>query len=163
MRTRLRAAHILAHQGGHHALLRDGEVVWEDDTLVHVGRGWTETFDEERGRAGLRDAERFLDHAEETGDPLVRGALLPRRIEALSPELLRATAELAPRRDVPVRLHCLQGHLERDPVPHGLLVDRHPSVHGEDRGEGGRRAGRRRPRRGLCRGRHARRRPRAGP
>ncbi|WP_329126701.1 chlorohydrolase family protein [Streptomyces sp. NBC_01465] len=293
MRTRWRAAHVLAHQGGRHALLRGGEVVWEDDTLVHVGRGWSgpldedidlgdslvmpglvdldaladidhlvldswaspdrapglqwsrayadrsrdvfspaerstirtyalvqlalhgittympiasevhsswaETFDEladmaessrriglrgylgpsyrsgvnvvhpdgrrdvafdeERGRAGLRDAERFLDHVEQLGDPLVHGALLPCRIETLTPELLRATAELALRRDVPVRLHCLQGSLERDLVrrlhdctplqlvertglletrllvPHGLVVDRHPSVQGEDRGD----------------------------
>ncbi|MEV0094971.1 chlorohydrolase family protein [Streptomyces sp. NPDC050738] len=293
MRTRWRAAHVLAHQDGHHALLRDGEAVWEDDTLIHVGRGWKGhldqdvdlgdrlvmpglvdldaladidhlvldswassdrgpglqwsrayadrsrdvfsaadrstirtyalvqlalhgittympiasevhsswaetfdeladmaetsrriglrgylgpsyrsgvnvvhpdgrrdvTFDEERGRAGLRDAERFLDHVVELGDPLVRGALLPCRIETLTPELLRATADLALRRDVPVRLHCLQGTTERDLVrrnhdctplellsrsgllgtrllvPHGLVIDRHPSVYGEDRGD----------------------------
>ncbi|WP_428956898.1 chlorohydrolase family protein [Streptomyces sp. cg35] len=293
MRTRWRAAHVLAHQDGHHVLLRDGEVVWEDDTLVHVGRGWTgpldedldlgdrlvmpglidldalgdidhllldswasperapglqwsreyaarsrdvftpeersvirfyalvqlalhgittympiasevhsawaETFDEfvamadasrriglrgylgpsyrsgvhvvhpdghrdvvfdeERGRAGLRDAERFLDHVDDLADPLVRGALLPCRIETLTPELLRATADLATRRDVPVRLHCLQGTLERALVrrfhgctplelldrvgllgtrllvPHGIVIDRHPSVHGEDFGD----------------------------
>ncbi|MEV3858874.1 chlorohydrolase family protein [Streptomyces sp. NPDC050095] len=293
MRTRWRAAHVLAHQNGRHVLLRDGEAVWEDDTLVHVGRGWdgpldvdvdlgerlvvpglidldaladidhlvldswaspergpglqwsaeyarrsrdvftpaerstireyalvqlalhgittympiasevhsswaesfdefvdmAETsrriglrgylgpsyrsgvnvvhpdgrrdiaFDEERGRAGLRDAERFLDHVERLDDPLVRAALLPCRIETLTPELLRATAELALERDVPVRVHCLQGLLERESVrrlhdctplellartglldtrllvPHGLVVDRHPSVHGEDRGD----------------------------
>ncbi|MEV0320243.1 chlorohydrolase family protein [Streptomyces sp. NPDC050658] len=295
MRTRWRAAHVLAHQSGRHALLRDGEVVWDDDTIVHVGRGWTGhvdrdvdlgdrivlpglvdldaladvdhlvldswaspehapglqwshayagrsrdvftpderslirtyalvqlalhgittylpiaseahsawaesfdefvdmaevsrriglrgylgpsyrsgvnvvrpdgrrdvAFDEERGRAGLRDAERFLDHVRELGDPLVHGALLPCRIETLTPELLRATAELARRRDVPVRLHCLQGGTERELVrrlhdctpiellgrtgllesgtrllvPHGIVVDRHPSVHGADHGD----------------------------
>ncbi|NEB74497.1 amidohydrolase family protein [Streptomyces sp. SID14478] len=293
MRTRWRAAHVLAHQDGRHVLLGDGEVVWEDDTLLYVGhrwdgavdedidlgehlvmpglidldaladidhllldswaspdRGpglqwshayagrsrdvftpaersavreyalvqlalhgittympiasevhssWAETFDEfadlaatsrriglrgylgpsyrsgvnvvrpdgrrdivfdeERGRAGLREAERFLDHVEQLDDPLVRAALLPCRIETLTPELLRATAELALRRDVPVRLHCLQGLQEREAVhrlhdctplellgstglldtrllvPHGLVIDRHPDVHGEDRGD----------------------------
>lgn len=62
-------------------------------------------------------------------------------------------------RDVPVRLHCLQGMTERALVrrihdctplelltrsglletrllvPHGIVIDRHPSVQGEDRGD----------------------------
>ncbi|MEV6103750.1 chlorohydrolase family protein [Streptomyces sp. NPDC051940] len=294
MRTRWRAAHVLAYQNGGHVLLRDGEVVWEDDTLVHVGprydgppvdvdrdlgealvlpglidldaltdidhlvldswaspehgpglqwsrdyfdrsrdvftaeerafvreyaltqlalhgittympiasevhSAWAETyddlramadvsrrlglrgylgpsyrsgvnvvhadgrrgvaFDEERGRAGLRDAERFLEYACALGDPLVNGALLPCRIETLTPDLMQATAALALRRDVPVRLHCLQGTLERQlvreahgctplellartgllgtrlVVPHGIVLDVHPGVHGEDRGD----------------------------
>ncbi|MFI6937834.1 chlorohydrolase family protein [Streptomyces sp. NPDC050418] len=293
MHTRWRAAHVLAHQNGQHVLLRDGEVVWQDDTIVHVGRGWegpvdedvdlggrlvmpglidldaltdidhlvldswasaelgpglqwsdtyahnsrdvftraeratvreyalvqlalhgittympiasevhcswAETFDEftdlaetsrriglrgylgpsyrsavnvvtadggrdlhfdeERGRQGLRDAERFLDHVERLADPLVEAALLPCRIETVTPELLRATAELARRRGVPVRLHCLQGTVERELVrrlygctpleliertglfdthiliPHGIVIDRHPSVSGEDHGD----------------------------
>ncbi|SDJ39076.1 chlorohydrolase family protein [Streptomyces indicus] len=293
MHTRWRAAHVLAYQNGHHALLREGEVVWQNDTIVHVGRGWegpvdrdvdlgdrlvlpglidldaltdidhlildswasaetgpglqwsrayaarsrdvftraqrkvvreyalvqlalhgittympiasevhsswAETFeefadmaetsrriglrgylgpsyrsavnivdedgrrdlyfDEERGRAGLRDAERFLDHSEALADPLVQAALLPCRVETMTPELLRATAELARRRGVPVRLHCLQGTVERELVhrlhdctpleliersglfdthlliPHGIVIDRHPSVSGEDTGD----------------------------
>lgn len=294
MRTRWRATHVLAHRDGGHALLRDGEIVWEGDTISYVGRGydgpvdmdldlgealvmpglidldaltdidhlvldswapparaagllwsqeyfdhrrhevftpaqratvreyalvqlalhgittympiasevhsaWAEPYeelvamaetsrriglrgylgpayrsgvnvarpdggrhvalDEERGRAGLRDAERFLDHTARLGDPLVNGVLLPCRIETLTDELLRGTAELALRRDVPVRLHCLQGLHERDLVremhgctplellartglldtrllvPHGVFTDRHPAVHGEDRGD----------------------------
>ncbi|NLU70381.1 chlorohydrolase family protein [Streptomyces sp. HNM0574] len=295
MRTRWRAGHVLAHQHGGHRLLRDGEIVWEDDTLVHVGghypghvdedrdlgadtlvlpglidldaltdidhlvldswagpdlapghqwsldyfthrrrdvftpaerrtvrhyalvqlalhgittympiaseihSSWAEpyeeltamaeesrgiglrgylgpayrsgvnialpdggrdvAFDEERGREGLRDAVRFLDHAASLGDPLVNGVLLPCRIETLTEELLRETADVARRRDALVRLHCLQGLLERELterrhgvtplrllertgllgtrllVPHGLVTDRHPRVHGEDRGD----------------------------
>ncbi|WP_419995417.1 chlorohydrolase family protein [Streptomyces boninensis] len=293
MLTRWRAAYILAHQGGGHALLRDGEAVWEGDTLVYVGprydgpvdqdvdlgeslvlpglidldaltdidhlvldswhppeRGpglqwsldyfhrsrhvftpeeralvreyalvqlalhgittympiasevhssWAETyddfttmaelsrrlglrgylgpsyragvnvvpedgtrdiaFDEERGKAGLAGAERFLEYVDALGDPLVRGALLPCRIETLTVELMRQTAALALRRDVPVRLHCLQGSLERELVlqrhgctplellgrtglfgtrllvPHGIVIDRHPDVYGSDRGD----------------------------
>ncbi len=293
MRTRWRAAHILAHQNGGHALLRDGEVVWEDDTIVYVGprfdgpvdtelalgdslvlpglidldaltdidhlvldswaspeiapglqwsqeyfsdsrdvftaaerafvreyalvqlalhgittylpiasevhSSWAETFDdfvamaeisrriglrgylgpsyrsgvnivdadgkrrvafdEERGRAGLQDAQRFLEYAAKLGDPLVNGALLPCRIETLTPELMRDTAALALQHDVPVRLHCLQGFVERELIlaqhgctplellrrtglfetrlliPHGIVIDVHPEVYGEDRGD----------------------------
>ncbi|WP_199548163.1 chlorohydrolase family protein [Streptomyces sp. N35] len=293
MHTRWRAAHVLAYQNGQHALLRDGEVVWQDDTIVHVGRSWegpvdedvdlgdrlvmpglidldaltdidhlildswhspetgpglqwsrtyargsrdvftraeravireyalvqlalhgittympiasevhsswAETFDEcadmaetsrriglrgylgpsyrsavnvvdadggrdlhfdeERGRAGLRDAERFLDHVEQLPAPLVRPALLPCLTETMTPELLRAPAALARSRSVPVRLHCLQGTVERELVqrlygctpleliertglfetrlliPHGIVIDRHPCVHGEDNGD----------------------------
>ncbi|NGN65065.1 amidohydrolase family protein [Streptomyces sp. A7024] len=293
MLTRWRAAYILGHQDGGHALLRDGEVVWEGDSLVYVGprydgpvdhdvdlgeslvlpglidldaltdidhlvldswaspeRGpglqwsldyfgrrrdvftpeeralvreyalvqlalhgittympiasevhssWAETyddfvamatisrrlglrgylgpsyragvnvvrpdgtrdvaFDEKEGRAGLAGAERFLEYADTLGDPLVRGALLPCRIETLTEELMRQTAALALRRDVPVRLHALQGSVERELihrrhgctplellgrtglfgtrllVPHGIVIDRHPDVYGEDRGD----------------------------
>ncbi|WP_329236423.1 MULTISPECIES: chlorohydrolase family protein [unclassified Streptomyces] len=294
MRTRWRARHILAHQGGGHALLRDGEVVWEDDTVVYVGpryegavdeerdlgeslvmpglidldaltdvdhlvidswagpeRGkglqwsldyfthrrhdvftpreratirayalaqlalhgittfmpiasevhsrWAEpyeelvdmartargiglrgylgpayrsgvnvvlpdgtrdvAFDEEEGRAGLRDAVRFLDHLAELDDPLLTGVLLPCRIETLTEELLGETARIGRERGVLIRLHALQGLVERDIIrrrhglsslgllqkhdllnpnlliPHTVTIDRHPSVHGEDRGD----------------------------
>ncbi|MFG2432507.1 chlorohydrolase family protein [Streptomyces sp. NPDC048590] len=294
MRTRWRARHILAHQGGGHALLRDGEVVWEDDTVVYVGpryegtvdeerdlgeslvmpglidldaltdvdhlvidswagpeRGkglqwsldyfthrrhdvftpseratirayalaqlalhgittfmpiasevhsrWAETyeelvdmartargiglrgylgpayrsgvnvvlpdgtrdvaFDEEEGRAGLREAVRFLDHLAELDDPLLTGVLLPCRIETLTEELLGETARIGRERGVLIRLHALQGLVERDIIrrrnglsslellekhdllnpnlliPHTVTIDRHPSVHGEDRGD----------------------------
>ncbi|MFF2010625.1 chlorohydrolase family protein [Streptomyces sp. NPDC058195] len=294
MRTRWRARHILAHRDGGHALLRDGEIVWEAGTVLYVGTGydgpvdvdldlgetlvtpglidldaltdidhlvldswappetdsglvwsreyftgrrrdvftpaeraavreyalvqlalhgittympiasevhsaWAEpyeelvtmaetsrriglrgylgpayrsgvhvtqpdgsrgvAFDEERGRAGLRDAVRFLDHAAALDDPLVNGVLLPCRIETLTEELLRETAATARRRDALVRIHCLQGMRERDLVrqlhgttplgllertglldtrllvPHGIVIDRHPDVHGEDRGD----------------------------
>ncbi|AII05507.1 N-ethylammeline chlorohydrolase [Rhodococcus opacus] len=69
-------------------------------------------FDEERGRAGLRDAERFLDYAADHGGDLVHGALLPCRIETLTRELMAATARLAVARDTVVRLHCMQGEVE---------------------------------------------------
>ncbi|MFD7491827.1 chlorohydrolase family protein [Streptomyces sp. NPDC059832] len=126
-------------------------------TLPDAGRGVE--FDEDRGRDGLRDAVRFLDHAAGLADPLVNGVLLPCRIETLTEELMRETAAVARRRDVLVRLHCLQGMHERDLVrhlhgttplrllertglldtrllvPHGIVIDRHPGVHGEDRGD----------------------------
>ncbi|RII15998.1 8-oxoguanine deaminase [Streptomyces sp. YIM 130001] len=116
-------------------------------------------FDEEAGRAGFRDAVRFLDHLAELDDPLLTGVLLPCRIETLTEDLLRETAGLARERGVLVRLHALQGLVERDLVqrrhgitplqllekngllgpnlliPHTVTTDRHPGVHGEDRGD----------------------------
>jgi cytosine/adenosine deaminase-related metal-dependent hydrolase len=69
-------------------------------------------FDEARGVAGLRDAERFMDHADRLADPLINGVFLPCRIETLSEGLMRETARIARERDAIVRLHCLQSPLE---------------------------------------------------
>ncbi|MFI9605263.1 chlorohydrolase family protein [Streptomyces sp. NPDC052043] len=66
-------------------------------------------WDHERGREGLADARRFLDHAADSANPLVHGALLPCRIETMSLDLMSATAQLARAYDVPVRIHCMQG------------------------------------------------------
>ena len=46
MRTRVTARHVLAHVDGHHALLTDGEVVYQDDTVVFVGHGYAGDVDE---------------------------------------------------------------------------------------------------------------------
>lgn len=46
MRTRLRAAHVVGHGDGDHFLVRDGDVVWEDDRLVHVGGRYDGPVDE---------------------------------------------------------------------------------------------------------------------
>ncbi|MCA4134973.1 chlorohydrolase family protein [Arthrobacter sp. M4] len=69
-------------------------------------------WDEGEGDAGLADAARFLDYAESLDHPLIRGALLPCRIETLTPELMRGIAKAAKEHDVPVRLHAMQGRLE---------------------------------------------------
>jgi 8-oxoguanine deaminase len=69
-------------------------------------------WDEERGREGLADALAFLDEAVALGSDLVHGVLLPCRIETLSLDLMRATAQAARERGVLVRLHCLQGSHE---------------------------------------------------
>ncbi|MET4541393.1 8-oxoguanine deaminase [Arthrobacter bambusae] len=116
-------------------------------------------FNDDRGREGLADALRFLDHATELNDPLVNGVLLPCRIETLDLELLKATAAASGERDVLVRLHSLQGLVERELIhewhgvtplelldqvgllnerlliPHATYTDRNPAVHGEDRGD----------------------------
>ncbi|WP_420180232.1 chlorohydrolase family protein [Paenarthrobacter sp. TA1.8] len=116
-------------------------------------------FDDDRGREGLADALRFIDHVTELDDPLVNGVLLPCRIETLDIELLKATAAASSERDILVRLHSLQGLVERELIldwhgvtplelleqvgmlnerlliPHATYTDRNPAVHGEDRGD----------------------------
>lgn len=119
----------------------------------------TVLFDETEGERGFVDAVRFLEHLSALGDPLLTGVLLPCRIETLTPALLEATARVADERGALVRLHALQGEFEREfilerygrtplehieatgllsdrlIVPHGVLLDVNPRVHGEDRGD----------------------------
>lgn len=116
-------------------------------------------FDDDRGREGLAGALRFIDYTNELNDPLVNGVLLPCRIETLDFQLLKETAAASTERDVLVRLHSLQGLVERQLImdwhgmtplelldqvgllnerlliPHATYTDRNPSVHGEDRGD----------------------------
>lgn len=116
-------------------------------------------FDEQAGRDGLDDAVRFVDGIRALGDPLLTGVFLPCRIETLTPELMESTARAADERGALVRIHALQGEFERafiqatygrTPlehlaahgllhdrviVPHGTVIDIHPRVHGEDRGD----------------------------
>ena len=115
--------------------------------------------DEVRGDAGLAEALSFVEWARAQDTDLIHPALLPCRIESLSDDLMRRTAGAATQLGVPVRVHCLQQLWERHLVlersgmtplelledtgllgthllvPHGLYLDRHPLVHGEDRGD----------------------------
>ena len=132
---------------------RSGVPIAEDDGSEGVH------WDEEKGRAGLAEAVRFLDTIDGWGDPLLRGVLAPCRIEHVREELLRETARISAERDVLVRVHALQevgerehfartagttqlGLLERGGllnrgvlIADGVYLDVHPDVHGEDRGE----------------------------
>jgi cytosine/adenosine deaminase-related metal-dependent hydrolase len=71
VRTLLRAAHVVGHENGDHCLIRDGDVVWEDDRLVHAGGRYDGPVDEtvECGEAvvipGLIDLNALgdIDHA----------------------------------------------------------------------------------------------------
>jgi len=108
-------------------------------------------WNEAKGEEGFADAVRFLDWVEAERSPLVRGALLPCRIETMTEELLTRTAEVGRERDVPVRLHALQGVGElrmlrergttpvdlmertgllndRLLVPHGIYTDENPAA-----------------------------------
>ncbi|WP_440312220.1 chlorohydrolase family protein [Leucobacter chromiireducens] len=130
---------------------------------VHVTRadGTPDIYwDEAKGRAAFADAERFLDTVEALADPLVTGVLVPCRVETVTDELLQRTARLSAERGVRVRVHATQGldseigFLARDRgttplgllertgllsdrliLAHGVYIDVHPEVHGEDRGD----------------------------
>lgn len=132
---------------------RSGVSIVKDDGERSVA------FDEELGRQGLSDALRFLDHVDELNDPLVSGVLLPCRIETLTPALMEATAKAAAERNSLVRLHSLQGLVERHMIlknhgmtpldlldktgllndrlliPHGIFIDQDPAVDGQDNGD----------------------------
>jgi len=71
-------------------------------------------WDPPLGEAGLRDAIRFVEDFDGAHDGLIRACLLPARIETLTPELMRKTAEAQRRLGMLVRLHCLQGRRELD-------------------------------------------------
>ncbi|MFE7511891.1 hypothetical protein ACFU8I_11790 [Streptomyces sp. NPDC057540] len=125
------------------------------------GGGRDVALDEDRGREGLRDAVRLLDHLDERADPLLTGVLLPCRIDTLTEELLRETASAARRRDGLVHLHALQGSLEGTwsgaatasaPTPPARLDPGHGPGRAPRRVR--RPAARRGPRRAVRRGRH---------
>lgn len=73
-------------------------------------------FDEERGLAGLAEAERFCREFEDGADGLVRTMLAPDRIETCTPELICRSGALARDLGVPVRLHCCQSRYEYETV-----------------------------------------------
>lgn len=66
-------------------------------------------WDEAKGEAGLDDAARFIRDFDGKYDGLVRGALLPARIETNTLDVLRRTKALSDEFNCPVRLHAAQG------------------------------------------------------
>ncbi len=79
-----------------------GMSYWQPDgTLAHH-------WDEARGLAGLDAAERFFKDFDGAHDGLIRGALLPDRIQTCTPALLQRTAALSRELNAPMRLHCCQ-------------------------------------------------------
>ncbi|MFI6323588.1 chlorohydrolase family protein [Nonomuraea sp. NPDC050556] len=82
---------------------RSGVNVVRDDGTRDV------LWDEPLGVSGLADAVRFFQDFDGSYGGLIRGALLPCRIETLTPGLMRATASAAAELGSLVRLHCLQG------------------------------------------------------
>ncbi|MFC7607696.1 hypothetical protein [Teichococcus aestuarii] len=51
-RTLICASHIIAYQNGGHRHLKDGVVVIENDTILHVGQGYEGPVDETIDAAG---------------------------------------------------------------------------------------------------------------
>ena len=61
MRTKIEATWIVAHERGEHALLRDGELVYEDNKILHVGKGFEGRIDKVIDATGMLVAPGFID------------------------------------------------------------------------------------------------------
>ena len=61
MRTKIAASWIVAHDQGKHALIRDGEVVFEGNRILHVGRGFEGRVDKTIDAKGKLVAPGFID------------------------------------------------------------------------------------------------------
>ncbi len=69
-------------------------------------------WDEARGAAGLEEAARFIRDFDGAHDGLIRGALLPARIETNTLDILRRTKAYSDEFGCPLRLHAAQGAQE---------------------------------------------------
>lgn len=69
-------------------------------------------WDEPQGEAGLEDAVRFVRDFDGAHGGLIRGALLPARIETNTLDVLRRTRACSDEWGCPVRLHAAQGARE---------------------------------------------------
>jgi cytosine/adenosine deaminase-related metal-dependent hydrolase len=61
MRTAIKASWIVGHEGGHHRLIRDGVVVYEGNTILHVGKSFDGPIDKTIDAAGKLVAPGFVD------------------------------------------------------------------------------------------------------
>jgi cytosine/adenosine deaminase-related metal-dependent hydrolase len=61
MRTKITATWVIAHERGANFLLRDGEVVFEGNRIIHVGRGFEGRVDRTIDAAGKLLAPGFID------------------------------------------------------------------------------------------------------
>lgn len=61
MRTKIEATWIVGYAGGQHQLLRDGTVVYEENRIVHVGKGFAGHVDKVIDAAGKLVAPGFID------------------------------------------------------------------------------------------------------
>ncbi|WP_269933035.1 amidohydrolase family protein [Aminobacter sp. HY435] len=85
--------------------------------MVLEAPGRTEAvFDEKRGLAGLRDAVDYIGRQTGRHGDLVRGLLVPDRVETCTEELLRQTQAAAAELDCKIRLHMAQGAMEVETV-----------------------------------------------
>src|SRR2546423_3859985 len=61
MRTKIEATWIVGYARGHHTLLRDAELVFEDGRIIHVGKGFEGHIDRTIDAAGKLVAPGFID------------------------------------------------------------------------------------------------------
>lgn len=81
-------------------------------------------FDEARGMRGLADAAAFIAQQDGRFNGLVRGMLMPDRVETCTETLLRETDAIARDLGCKFRLHMAQSQMERDVVQrlHGFTA-----------------------------------------
>lgn len=109
-------------------------------------------YDPARAAQGLADARRFIADFDGSAGGLIRGALLPDRIETCTNDLLDGLAAIQRGTGVPLRIHCCQSVYEVETVlaergttslglldrhgllgpkallPHGIYVSGHPQI-----------------------------------
>ncbi len=127
--------------------------------VVRADGSRTVLWENALGEQGLDDAIRFVQDFDGAYGGLIRGALLPCRIETVTPDLLRRTKLAAAELGCPIRLHALQGLVElrllrewydKSPlellqeldllgpqllIPHGIYIGGHPDTDQPYRGE----------------------------
>ena len=80
--------------------------------VVRADGSRTVLWEDALGEQGLDDAIRFVQDFDGAYDGLIRGCLLPCRIETVTPDLLRRTKQAADELGCHVRLHALQSLVE---------------------------------------------------
>src|SRR5438128_4813981 len=61
MRTKIEATWIVGHERGHHTLIRDGELVFEGNKILHVGKRFDGKIDRIIGAKGKLVSPGFID------------------------------------------------------------------------------------------------------
>src|SRR5262249_14440024 len=61
MRTKIEATWIVGHERGHHALIRDGELVFEGNKILHVGKAFDGKVDKVIDAKGKLVSPGFID------------------------------------------------------------------------------------------------------
>lgn len=110
-------------------------------------------FDAKAGEKAMRDAMAVLDAAARHPSGRLSGMVAPSQIDTCTPELIKASAKEAKRRDLPMQIHAAQSVVEfheitrrhgmtpiewldslgvlgkRTIIGHGIFLDSHTSVH----------------------------------
>ena len=61
MRTKIEATWIVGHERGHHTLIRDGELVFEGNKILHVGKAFEGKVDRVIDAKGKLVSPGFID------------------------------------------------------------------------------------------------------